>query len=220
VNRPTRSLRVVDLDRPRLSNPSDRAGRSAARRMAEPACRRVAEPAWRRWTSGSGFAVGTGPTRSGPAGISGRSEPRTGFPTHPIAPGGQPPGIWGGAPPYVDIGGPGSQPRPSHPIAPGGQPPGFWGGIAPPVVGYPLPPTDGDGDKPPVIWPGTPSFPIVLPPEPPTEGETPPNYILIWAPGWAGSGIRASRPRRNNCPRPSRLDHRTTPKPPTATPKV
>ena len=29
---------------------------------------------------------------------------------------GVPPGIWGGAPPYVDIGGPGPQPHPEHPI--------------------------------------------------------------------------------------------------------
>jgi hypothetical protein len=43
------------------------------------------------------------------------------LPTPPIyfpPPGGQPPlGIWGGRPPnYVDIGGPGPQPRPEHPI--------------------------------------------------------------------------------------------------------
>jgi hypothetical protein len=32
---------------------------------------------------------------------------------HPIAPGGQPPGFWGGTPPiYIDIGPPGPQPEP------------------------------------------------------------------------------------------------------------
>jgi hypothetical protein len=59
-----------------------------------------------------------------------------GFPTHPIAPGGQPPGIWGGAPPYVDIGFPGPQPRPEHPIV---LPPG-------------LPPTLPDPDNRPIEW--------------------------------------------------------------------
>jgi hypothetical protein len=104
--------------------------------------------------------------------------------SHPIAPGGRPPGIWGGPPNYVDIGGPGQQPGVSHPIAPGGPPLGTWGGVSPPQIGYPLPPTEGGGgDKPPVIWPGTPSFPIVLPPEPPEEGEKPPVYMLVWIPG-------------------------------------
>jgi hypothetical protein len=72
-------------------------------------------------------------------------------PSHPIAPGGRPPGIWGGGnvpmpsppiyfpppgsppplgiwggkpPNYVDIGGPGAQPKPEHPIVlPPGLPP-------------------------------------------------------------------------------------------------
>lgn len=77
--------------------------------------------------------------------------PSPGHPAHPIAPGGQPPGIWGGAPPYVDIGGPGWQPRPSHPIAPGGRPPGIWGGP-------PLYPDQGLPGQPPGIWGGAPPY--------------------------------------------------------------
>ena len=44
--------------------------------------------------------------------------PSPGAPTHPIAPGGQPPGYWGGvAPPHPDQGLPGGQGgRPTHPI--------------------------------------------------------------------------------------------------------
>jgi hypothetical protein len=75
-----------------------------------------------------------------------------GHPAHPIAPGGPPLGIWGGAPPpYVDIGGPGSQPHPSHPIAPGGRPPGIWGGP-------PLYPDQGLPGRPPGIWGGAPPY--------------------------------------------------------------
>src|SRR4029077_20293448 len=61
-----------------------------------------------------------------PPGIWGPNDPR---PTPPIyfpPPGGPPPlGIWGGRPPaYVDIGGPGPQPKPEHPIVlPPGLPP-------------------------------------------------------------------------------------------------
>lgn len=67
-----------------------------------------------------------------------------GFPTNPIAPGGQPP--------YPSQG-PGF---PTNPIAPGGEPPGYWGGVAPPVVdnGLPVPPT---------VWPPEPIAP--LPPD-------------------------------------------------------
>ena len=63
------------------------------------------------------------------------------------SPGGPPLGFWGGvAPPYVDIGGPGPQPRPEHPIV---LPPIEPGG--PPVhpehpIAYPPPP---EGNKPP-----------------------------------------------------------------------
>jgi hypothetical protein len=85
----------------------------------------------------SDVGVGGGPMPGGPS------------VSHPIAPGGPPPGYWGGvAPPHVDHTLPGSQPHPSHPIAPGGPGGtpggglGFWGGVAPPYVdqGLPLPP--------------------------------------------------------------------------------
>jgi len=63
-----------------------------------------------------------------------------GVPTHPIV---LPPlGIWGGAPPYVDIGGPGPQPGPEHPI------------VLPPPGGTPVPPE---------VWPPDPIDP--LPPQ-------------------------------------------------------
>jgi len=135
----------------------------------------------------SDIGVGGGPMPGGPG------------PSHPIAPGGQPPGFWGGvAPPHPDQGLPGQQPgiwpspgHPSHPIAPGGQPPGYWGGVAPPHPDQGLPGQGGGGGGgqpshpivlppvepggPPVqIWPspGQPSHPIVQPPlpEPPQEG--------------------------------------------------
>jgi len=83
---------------------------------------------------------------------------------------GQPPGIWGGAPPYVDIGGPGSQPGPSHPIA---LPPGSVGGTPEHPIYYPPSP------------PGQPSHPIVLPPN--SVGGTPEHPIYypptVWPPG-------------------------------------
>jgi hypothetical protein len=86
--------------------------------------------------------------------------PSPGHPAHPIAPGGPPPGYWGGiAPPY-----------PSHPIAPGGPPPGYWGGVAPPLPTHPIAPG------------GRPSEP------PSTEGDWAysPIYGWVWVP--AGSG--------------------------------
>src|SRR4030095_10963989 len=81
------------------------------------------------------------------------------FPTHPIAPGGPPPGIWPG-PGRPDQGLPGQPPGiwtrpgnpahpiyhppgvnvpvfPTHPIVPGGLPPGIWGGGG---EGFPTPP--------------------------------------------------------------------------------
>jgi hypothetical protein len=122
-----------------------------------------------------------------------------GFPTHPIAPGGQPPGIWGGAPPWVSHpiapgGSPGvpthpiyNPPYPStgpgfptHPIAPGGQPPY-------PTTGPVFPPVTPDNTLPPV--PGAPppqvSLPIVLPPtNKPVEPDA--LFELKWSPiyGW------------------------------------
>jgi hypothetical protein len=103
-----------------------------------------------------------------------------GVPTHPIAPGGPPPGFWGGyRPPYVDIGLPGPQPpsgaHPSHPIW---RPDlGFWGGVAPPY-----PDIGGPGPQP------RPEHPIYFPP----EGSQPP--LGIWGPpqmppGFWGGGM-------------------------------
>ncbi|HEV8503650.1 MAG TPA: hypothetical protein VGR63_18915, partial [Casimicrobiaceae bacterium] len=72
-------------------------------------------------------------------------------------------GIWGGAPPYVDIGGPGPQPHPGHPIAPGGRPPGIWGG-APSYPDQGLPPGGGHPSQP-IYHPGHPDH--GLPSQPP-----------------------------------------------------
>jgi hypothetical protein len=102
-----------------------------------------------------------------------------GFPTHPISPGGQPPSIWGGAPPYVDIGGPGQQPggpHPSHPIAPGGRP------------SHPIAPggSGGEGGQPPGTWGGTPPIYIDIgppgqqPPQPPED-----ESKIQWHTGWS-----------------------------------
>ena len=91
-----------------------------------------------------------------------------GVPTHPIAPGGPPPGYWGGVAP----------PQPTHPIAPGGPPPGYWGGVAPPWVSHPIAPGGPEvthpiapGGPPLGIWGGgnvpMPSPPIYIPIDPP-----------------------------------------------------
>jgi len=103
-----------------------------------------------------------------------------GEPTHPIAPGGPPPGYWGGvAPPYPDHG---------LPVPPGGAPPGYWGGVAPPLPTNPIAP----GGRPPGIWGGgnvpMPSPPIYFPPpgSPPPLGiwgGRPPAYVDIGGPG-------------------------------------
>jgi hypothetical protein len=100
--------------------------------------------------------------------------PSPGHPAHPIAPGGLPPGYWGGvAPPYPDQGLPGQPPRPS-------QGPGFPSN---PIV---LPPYQ-PGGPPVTIWPspGHPSHPIVVPPlpAPPPDGEAihPPPETGGWA---------------------------------------
>lgn len=81
-----------------------------------------------------------------------------GFPTHPIAPGGSPPGTWGGS----------GQPFPTNPIVlppiePGGPPVVIWGPINTPDQSLP-----GPG--------GRPSHPIINPPlpPPPEEGGKPP----------------------------------------------
>jgi hypothetical protein len=100
------------------------------------------------------------------------------YPAHPIAPGGSPPGYWGGVAP----------PLPTHPIAPGGPPPS-------PSHPITLPPGTIPGTKPehpiviPPAPPGVPTHPIVLPP--PGSAEQPEvlanwDAKAVWTPqsGW------------------------------------
>jgi hypothetical protein len=109
----------------------------------------------------SDLGIGGGPMPGGPQ------------PSHPIAPGGPPPGYWGGvAPPHPDQGLP-------------GQPPGYWGGVAPPLPTHPIAP----GGQPPTIWPspGHPAHPIA-PGGPP---------LGIWggvAPPYPDQGLPGSQP--------------------------
>jgi hypothetical protein len=124
-------------------------------------------------------------------GIGGGPMPGGPIASHPIAPGGPPLGIWGGAPPpYVDIGPPGPQP-------PGGRPPGIWGG--PPLYpdqGLPGPQPPGGahpshpiapGGRPPGIWGGPPLYPDQgLPPvggKPPYPAHPMPPYPDQGLPG-------------------------------------
>lgn len=105
-------------------------------------------------------APGGGPVV--PPGIWGGSN--EGFPTHPIAPGGPPPGIWPG---------PGPLPHPEHPIAPGGPPPK-------PAHPIELPP--------PSIWPpgpgvDFPAHPIVIPD--PGNPVIPPGTLINWKTYWS-----------------------------------
>ena len=110
-----------------------------------------------------------------------------GFPTNPIAPGGRPPGIWGGAPTYPDIGFPGQQPGVSHPIAPGGQPP--YPSTGPGFPTHPIAP----GGRPPGIWGGAPTYPDIGGPGPqPTP--TPPIYFPPSGGGGSGEGIWGGKP--------------------------
>jgi hypothetical protein len=110
--------------------------------------------------------------------------PSPGYPAHPIAPGGRPPGIWGGNDPFPGYGLPpgyGIWPSPGYPAHPlPGPPPGYWGGSSEPFPGYGLP-----GGGPPSVWGGTPAHPIVIPPPPPEapsapEGEKPPREGGGW----------------------------------------
>jgi hypothetical protein len=87
-------------------------------------------------------------------------------PTHPIAPGGQPPpGYWGGSSPHPDQGLP-------------GQPPGYWGGVAPPY------PDQGLPGQPPGYWGGSSPHPDQgLPgPQPPPGGTEVPEDVYTPAP--------------------------------------
>jgi len=98
--------------------------------------------------------------------------PSPGYPAHPIAPGGPPPGIWP------------SPGHPAHPIAPGGQPPGIW-----PSPGQPAHPI-APGGPPPGIWPspGVPTHPIAPGGEGGEGGEQQPPVQAVtgWGPnvGW------------------------------------
>lgn len=106
-----------------------------------------------------------------------------GYPAHPIAPGGPPPGTWGGSgQPFPGYGLPGQppgtwggsgQPFPGYGLP--GQPPGIWGGSNEPFPGYGLPGRPGGGG-PPSVWPGVPAHPIVIPPVKPGDPPT------IWPP--------------------------------------
>jgi hypothetical protein len=97
----------------------------------------------------AGLEIGGGPIVGPPGGS-------PGYPAHPIAPGGPPPGIWPG-PGY-----------PAHPIAPGGPPPGIWGPPGPwPTPPIFIPPGGGGGSPPLGIWGPTDPRP------------TPPIYITV-----------------------------------------
>ena len=136
-----------------------------------------------------------------------------GFPTHPIAPGGQPP--------YPSQG-PGF---PTHPIAPGGQPPypsqgpGFPGQLPMPGGGGNYPDNTLPPGGPPLFpsqGPGFPTHPIYIPigPDGGGEGEVkPPGAenlppIIVWIPGIGYITATPGVP-----PKP-------VPQPPTAEPKA
>jgi hypothetical protein len=127
----------------------------------------------------TGLSVGGGPMPGGP------------YPSHPIAPGGPPLAIWGGAPPtYPDIGFP--TPQPPFPQPP--KPPVIWGGpIDPyPDIGLPSP-----QPKPPfVLWGPIgdyidAGFPAPQPPLPPIVNDRPVDWRIGWTPttGWIVVGI-------------------------------
>jgi hypothetical protein len=92
-----------------------------------------------------------------------------GFPTHPIAPGGPPPGIW---------------PSPGHPAHPIVLPPGpvdpGYGIPLPPVISHPIPPTPEHPIALPPTYPVDPDYGLPLPPtvwpEPPKPVD--PDYSV------------------------------------------
>lgn len=119
------------------------------------------------------------------------------YPSHPIAPGGPPLGIWGGGGVgnYPDAGFPGPQPGgpvyPSHPIY---RPDlGFWGGSSPGVMPQPHPDQGLPGNQPypshPIYYPpfasqgpGFPTPPIVIPVPPNTPGAPPAGGMVAVIP--------------------------------------
>jgi hypothetical protein len=119
--------------------------------------------------------------------------PSPGHPAHPIAPGGQPPGIWGGAPPWVDTTPPGPQPSPGWPpvaMPPiyyppgGGSPPGIWGPTDPRPT-HPIVLPIPPGTKPPEPGDGlSPTHPIVLPPQNGGGGNQ--TLVGVYVPGVGG----------------------------------
>jgi hypothetical protein len=115
----------------------------------------------------------------------------SGYPAHPIAPGGPPPGIWPspGVPTHPIYYPPGIWPspgHPAHPIAPGGPPPGIW-----PSPGYPAHPI-APGGPPLGIWGGAPvpvpRPPIYLPPGS-IPGLKPEHPIYIPPSIWPSPGV-------------------------------
>jgi hypothetical protein len=130
-----------------------------------------------------GYGAGWNPPTWG-----GGGQPQPGHhPSHPIAPGGRPPGIWGGPPNYPDQGLPGPQPTPGwppvamppiyYPGAPG-RPPGVISGgpgSLPPWVMPPIAPGGQPGGQPPGIWGGKPPEWVdnTLPPDQPVAGWPP-----------------------------------------------
>jgi hypothetical protein len=147
----------------------------------------------------------------------------SGAPSHPIAPGGQPPGIWP-SPGY-----------PSHPIAPGGPP----AGVAPPVFPTPPiyipiePPAGPDGEPShPIYIPVIPSHPIApgggggvgiwpapgVPTNPIAPGGPPPQvanpimpggsvthpiyggFVLVWSPAYGWIFVPAGGPPTGGAP--------------------
>jgi hypothetical protein len=97
------------------------------------------------WGPGSGY-----PTHPiAPGGEPPYPSQGPGFPTHPIAPGGQPPGIWP------------SPGQPTHPMAPGGGPSQGPGFVTPPIyIPITPPPDSGLAPEHPIYIPVSPSHPI------------------------------------------------------------
>jgi hypothetical protein len=123
-------------------------------------------------------------------------------PTHPIAPGGRPPGIWGGPPTYPDQGLP-------------GQPPGYWGGVAPPYPDQGLPGGQGGVPTHPIHIPGLPDQGLPpgepVPPDQIVMPEPPPAYqddiiVSVYKPGqgWTTTSYTVAPDQGQPTPTPHR----------------